>query len=205
MQLGKILTISQNQCQGCQLTNKISFIKKKYKHQVTTRAQIQQEAMITKKLFAKNITQEEFAPFGQVCEPQEDGKPYDQEDAQLDLQQGTPRFYVMRLPFKGLQFDRITHHAKVTQCLGSLNPPQPWYICVCEAGVEKPTEDKIKAFKVPHGVFIKMEKGTWHAGPFFNQEEWMDFYNLELDDTNVVDHNTVVFSEEGYNFQIIDQ
>eukprot|EP01024_Parvocaulis_polyphysoides_P019815 TRINITY_DN19070_c2_g1_i3.p1 TRINITY_DN19070_c2_g1~~TRINITY_DN19070_c2_g1_i3.p1 ORF type:complete len:198 (-),score=12.97 TRINITY_DN19070_c2_g1_i3:199-735(-) len=178
MQLGKILTISQNQCQGCQLTNKISFIKKKYKHQVTTRAQIQQEAMITKKLFAKNITQEEFAPFG---------------------------FYVMRLPFKGLQFDRITHHAKVTQCLGSLNPPQPWYICVCEAGVEKPTEDKIKAFKVPHGVFIKMEKGTWHAGPFFNQEEWMDFYNLELDDTNVVDHNTVVFSEEGYNFQIIDQ
>ena len=30
------------------------------------------------------------------------------------------RFYIMQLPHRGLQFDRITFHANVTQCLGAL-------------------------------------------------------------------------------------
>lgn len=33
-----------------------------------------------------------------------------------------PRFYIMRLPARGLRFHRITYHGKVTQCLGSLTP-----------------------------------------------------------------------------------
>lgn len=32
------------------------------------------------------------------------------------------RFYIMRLPKRGLRFHRITYHAKCTQCLGGLNP-----------------------------------------------------------------------------------
>lgn len=54
-------------------------------------------------------------------------KAFDQEDAQLDLEQGQPRFYIMRLPAKpsGLSFTQITHHKKVTQCLGSVTP-EPW-------------------------------------------------------------------------------
>lgn len=51
-------------------------------------------------------------------------KAFDAEDAQLDLSNGTPRFYIMRLPAKeqGLAFTQITHHKEVTQCLGSLTP-----------------------------------------------------------------------------------
>jgi len=33
-------------------------------------------------------------------------------------------------------------------------------------------------------------QATWHAGPLFKGTPHMDFYNLELSDTNVVDHNT---------------
>lgn len=58
-------------------------------------------------------------------------KAFDGEDAQLNLANGTPRFYIMRLPAKpeGLAFTQITHHSKVTQCLGSLTP-EDWCACV---------------------------------------------------------------------------
>jgi hypothetical protein len=32
-----------------------------------------------------------------------------------------------------------------------------------------------------------MHRGTWHAGPFFEDDE-INFINLELSDTNEVDH-----------------
>ncbi len=60
------------------------------------------------------------------------------------------------------------------------------------------------AFRIPHGVYLKMHQGTWHAGPLFDGER-MDFYNLELADTNVVDHNTHSFAKsEGVAFEIVD-
>ena len=47
--------------------------------------------------------------------------------------------------------------------------------------------------RVPPGVFIKLHQATWHAGPFFSEGKHMDFYNLELADTNVADHHTHVY------------
>ncbi len=41
------------------------------------------------------------------------------------------RFYIMRLPSRGLAFDRITYHSNVTQCLGGLGQ-QSWYLAVAE-------------------------------------------------------------------------
>lgn len=63
-------------------------------------------------------------PHVQLIQPIDDMKPFDGEDAQLNLAHGTPRFYIMRLPKKsqGLAFSQITHHKHVTQCLGSLTP-----------------------------------------------------------------------------------
>jgi hypothetical protein len=56
------------------------------------------------------------------------------------------------------------------------------------------TEFKLLAVAYNHeafsGVFVKLERGTWHAGPLFVGSAHADFYNLELSDTNVVDHNT---------------
>lgn len=112
----------------------------------------------------------------------------------------------MRLQNRTLQFDQITHHAKATQCLGSING-LPWYLGVVRPTFVGATEavnqqkrpealkgdgydylppavEDIRLFKVDGPRFLKLHAGTWHAGPLF-EEPWMDFYNLELSNTNV--------------------
>ncbi|MDB9398942.1 ureidoglycolate lyase [Microcystis aeruginosa CS-567/02-A1] len=141
-------------------------------------------------LQAKWITPENFRPYGQVISASEDGKTFDGEDAQLNLENGTPRFYIMRLEKRGLKFDKITRHLQCTQCLGSLEG-KDWLIAVCPPhnDLNQPVLAEIAAFRIPGNCFIKLNEGTWHAGPYF-EHEVVDFYNLELADTNVVDHST---------------
>jgi hypothetical protein len=104
----------------------------------------------------------------------------------------------------------------------------------------------LTAFRIPHGVLVRLHAGTWHAGPLFDggfalgeppvdtdeackrameragvvgvpspaaagqQGEggasatanpspplFLDFFNLELSDTNVVDHNTHDYAVSG--------
>lgn len=46
-------------------------------------------------------------------------------------------------------------------------------------------------------------QGTWHAGPLFDEHPHMDFYNLELSDTNVTDHNTHDYKKvQGWEFEV---
>lgn len=142
-----------------------------------------------KKLVAQELTPDRFKAFGQVIYATEDGVPYSAQDAQLQLQNGTPRFYIMRLHRKGRHFSRITRHQQCTQCLGALNG-QSWLIAVAPPGdSSSPVLEQIQAFIVPGHCFIKLNVGTWHAGPYF-EVDTIDFYNLELSDTNVVDHDT---------------
>ena len=142
-----------------------------------------------KKLRAELITQEKFRPYGQLITPSPDGKPYDDTDAQLQLSQGIPRFYIMQLSHRGRKFSKITRHNLCTQCLGSLEG-KDWYIAVVPPNSEtQPDINKMAAFHIPGNCFIKLEVGTWHAGPYFDHET-INFYNLELSDTNVVDHFT---------------
>eukprot|EP00879_Flechtneria_rotunda_P011510 GHRR01012023.1.p1 GENE.GHRR01012023.1~~GHRR01012023.1.p1 ORF type:complete len:203 (+),score=23.42 GHRR01012023.1:190-798(+) len=161
--------------------------------------------MMTVTLQAIDLTPEVFEPFGQVVGPTDDGKVFDHEDAQLTLDKGTPRFYIMRIPERGLTFSHITYHANVTQCLGGLSPVAPWYIVVAapSGSVQAcPRQEQLTAFKVPHGMFVKFHAGTWHAGPLFAGQAHMDFYNLELSDTNVVDHNTHDYSAQGISYTV---
>lgn len=141
-------------------------------------------------LQAKLITPENFQPFGQVIFPSDDGKAFDAEDAQLNLQNGTPRFYIMRLHCNGRKFHKITRHVQCTQCLGSL-AGKDWLMGVCPPHneLDVPVLAEIAAFRIPGNCFIKLNVGTWHAGPYFDHE-FVDFYNLELSDTNVIDHFT---------------
>eukprot|EP00887_Chlorella_sp_A99_P000122 scaffold16.g122.t1 len=151
----------------------------------------------------------------QVVAPTEDGKPFDEEDAQLELSAGLPRFYIMRLPPRGRRFSRITYHARVTQCLGGVQP-RAWYLGVAVPTLSldrPPAQADLVAFRIPHGVCIKLHRGTWHAGersarrdaltgaggPLFDGEA-MDFINLENADTNVTDHNTHHF--RGFEYEI---
>jgi hypothetical protein len=130
----------------------------------------------------------------------------DNQDAELCTSNETPRLYVMRLRGKELRFDQITYHAKVTQCLGSFQQ-NSWYLALATPTwtVEKyPKPTEISVFKIPAGRLIKLNKGTWHAGPFFT-EEYMDFINFELRDTNISDHNSHDYSKDDITFLIQDQ
>ncbi len=135
-------------------------------------------------------TPENFSAYGQVILPAEDGLPYGALDAQLDLRQGTPRFYAMRLHHRGMVFRQITRHRRVTQCLGAMMG-RTWMIGVAapDGGRDTPNLETLRAFLVGGDRFVKLHAGTWHAGPYF-ADEAADFYNLELADTNTVDHQT---------------
>ncbi|KAM3333507.1 hypothetical protein ACQJBY_028547 [Aegilops geniculata] len=168
-------------------------------------------------------TPESFAPFGQVIAASPDGDQFGPHDAQLDLSRGIPRFYIMRLESRPLRFSTITHHARVTQCLGSIGG-QDWYLGVAKPSVVDehsgqdggrtpvqspaghyylpPDPSEVRVFRVPGPKFLKLHAGTWHAGPLFKADT-LDFYNLELSDTNDVDRSTYYFKkQDGVTFVI---
>jgi ureidoglycolate hydrolase len=155
-----------------------------------------------KSLPAQDITVENFQPYGQVIFANQDGEPYGPEDAQLVLDRGIPRFYIMRLFHRGRRFEQITRHRQCTQCLGSLGGKE-WLIAVAPpSSAPEPGLDTIAAFRVPGDCFIKLELGTWHAGPYFDAD-WVDFYNLELSNTNSEDHDTCSLTSHQLTLEII--
>ena len=144
-------------------------------------------------LQVETLSDERFKPFGQVIRAREDGEPFGPTDAQLTLDRGIPRFYIMKLRSRGLAFNQITRHRQVTQCLAAVGDTS-WYIAVAAPGnVDdpdyRPKVGDIQAFRIPGDVAVKFHVGTWHAGPFFEEDE-ISFLNLELADTNMVDHQS---------------
>lgn len=144
------------------------------------------------------ITAEAFAPYGTLLKPEEDGKPFGSDEAQLVLDRGTPRFYVMRLHRREKVFNRITRHLAVTQCLASVGG-KPWLLAVAppldpDNPQGEPDITQLRAFLIPGDVAVAMHRSTWHAGPFFD-EPTQDFFNLELADTNQVDHHNCLLDQ----------
>ena len=162
------------------------------------------QSVVLKKISAELITADTFKPYGQLITPAADGAVFDETDAKLNLNNGIPRFYIMRLQAKGRKFHTITRHNLCTQCLGSLHGEE-WLMAVCPpSDALEPDIDRLKAFRIPGNCFIKLEVATWHAGPYFDRDV-MDFYNLELSDTNIVDHFTYSFAaRQGIEFEIVD-
>ncbi len=146
-------------------------------------------------LAVEDATPQNFAPYGTLIEAGEDGVPFGPQDAQLVLDRGTPRFYIMHLPPRPPGFRQITRHLAVTQCLASVGG-RPWLIAVAppehpDDPAAHPDPDKIRAFRIAGDQAIMLARSTWHAGPFFEGEA-LSFFNLELADTNVTDHHTTV-------------
>ncbi|KAL9422079.1 hypothetical protein AB3S75_034364 [Citrus x aurantiifolia] len=131
----------------------------------------------------------------------------------------------MHLENRPLKFSTITHHASVTQCLGSIGG-HVWYLGVAKPSILDSTEtegdmgtnivrshcghfyvppaiEDVRVFKIAGPKFLKLNRGTWHAGPLFKADD-MDFYNLELSNTNVVDHTTHNFKKNGVVYTIDD-
>ena len=144
-------------------------------------------------LAVEPLTPQAFAPFGTVIGPM-DETTFRPADAPLDLSQGLPRFYAMRLSARGFRVTRITRHRKVTQVLASVGG-RAWRVAVAPPrGLDdpdaEPALEDIRAFEVPGEVAVMLYKGTWHAGPLFPENTVQSFFNLELADTNVADHDS---------------
>ncbi|MEL6815723.1 MAG: ureidoglycolate lyase [Cyanobacteria bacterium J06598_3] len=161
------------------------------------------ESSEVRKIQAIPITAESFRPFGQVIVPQPDDTPFNPKDAQLALDKGTPRFYIMQLRDRPRRFHDITRHGGCTQCLGALEGRE-WFLGVAPPSEQPdPRLEEIRVFKIPGNCFVKLEVGTWHAGPYFD-DPMVNFYNLELSDTNVVDHTTCdLLQTYGVEFEIV--
>lgn len=149
--------------------------------------------MKTLRLMPRMATPESIEPYGTLIEPGKDGTPFGAGDAELDLSQGTPRLYIMRLRHRPLLIRGITRHARVTQCLASMKGEE-WFIGLAEPG-DAPEPDEIKLFRIGGDVALALHAGTWHAGPFFTAPS-VDFLNLELTDTNENDHETARLDQE---------
>src|ERR1700737_1013692 len=96
-----------------------------------------------KKLPVPSLTRAPFPPFGPIGMPIGDGG-HAAGDVPLDLSQGRPRFYIMRLEQRGLAFDWMARHKRVTQCLGTTDG-RPLLIAVVPAGIESPNLPDIRA------------------------------------------------------------
>lgn len=146
------------------------------------------------RLAARPIDTASFAPYGTLLPPHEDGKLFGPDEGQLELARGTPRFYVMRLNGRPAAFSRITRHIHVTQCLAAVEGGA-WLLAVCppddpDNPAALPDLARLAAFEVPGNVAVMLHRSTWHAGPYFGGGH-KDFFNLELADTNQVDHHSV--------------
>jgi ureidoglycolate hydrolase len=161
------------------------------------------DQILLQKIRAKWISEDNFKPYGQLIKPTPNNKPYDRNDAQLNLSNGIPRLYIMHLEKRGRKFSSITRHSLCTQSLGSLEG-KDWFMAVappCES--PQPDLEKLAAFRIPGNCFIKLETGTWHAGPYFDHD-FVDFYNLELSNTYVNDHLTYNFRDaQNLEFEIV--
>ena len=163
-----------------------------------TAASPEADGVRTRDLRIQLLTAESFAPFGTVIAAGEDGTPFGPQDAQLDLGAGTPRFYIMRIPGRGLTVTGITRHRACTQTLASVGG-SAWVLAVApphdrDDPAAEPALDDVRAFAIPGDVAVMLHRGTWHAGPLFEEGE-RSFFNLELADTNIMDHQTCMLTE----------
>lgn len=160
----------------------------------------------TRQILIQALAEEAFAPFGAVLSAVPDGEAPRSGERLLDLSRGRPRFYVMSLNNRPAHFTTLTRHRSVTQSLAAAGGGE-WMIAVAPPGAvddpgERPSIEQVTVFRVPGDVAVLLHRGAWHAGPFFEADA-MSFFNLELDDTNQVDHQNHSF--EGVEFVAVSE
>jgi len=146
-------------------------------------AQREQEELLVEWANPENV-----APFGALLTAGEDGTPFGDVDAKLEISGGVPRFYIMTLFSRPLRVSHITRHMCVTQCLASMEGKE--WIIVLAPPADTPDPGRMRALRFSGAQALCMSVGTWHAGPLTLQPS-CNFINLELSDTNIVDHDTV--------------
>lgn len=161
-------------------------------------------AVSTRQIPIQMLTEDAFTPYGAILSAVPDGAAPGRGEGLLDLSRGRPRFYVMSLQNRPARFAALTRHRSVTQALSAAGGGE-WMIAVAPPGAvddpdARPAIEQVAVFRVRGDVAVLLRRGTWHAGPFF-EEDQMSFFNLELDDTNQVDHQNCSF--DGVEFAAV--
>ena len=145
--------------------------------------------MTSTNLEAINLRDLPFDRFGTAIFPVDDMTPHSDKDAKLCFDDPNLRYYVMRLRSRPAVLTGMTRHRRATQCLGSADG-QPWWLAVAAPDVEPSQLNRstVQLVKVQQGEALQLHQNTWHAGPFFLAKNAL-FFNLELTDTNLTDHN----------------
>lgn len=140
-------------------------------------------------------TPEALAPYGQLVEPLPNGADFGPGDAELTLNPGKPRFWVMALTHREPRARVLARHSLCSQCLASADG-KPWWIVLAPPQPELAPPDPalIQLFRIKPGVILKLHVGTWHAGPYF-REPHACFFNLELADTNSRDFTEIALPQ----------
>lgn len=149
-------------------------------------------APTTRSYPAQAANADNICAYGTLLQALGDGVAFGGLDAKLHLSPGVPRFYLMKLTRRPMAVTRITRHLAVTQALASLNGKR-WYILLAPPDEPDnpdalPDVKRLQAFCITGSQALVLHRSTWHAGPYFVEDE-VDFVNLELSDTNVVDHH----------------
>jgi ureidoglycolate hydrolase len=155
---------------------------------------------------AQVLTDEAFAPYGDIIKPRMSGEQFDrthsydpskeQTHVKLVMTNGVPTLRIMNQQLRGLTFSKMARHRRVSQCLGSLQGKE-WYMAVAAPTNDdsRPRLEDIAAFRIPGDSIIKLHVGTWHAGPHFKHQECL-FLNLENEDTNTRDFQDVALPQK---------
>jgi len=134
----------------------------------------ERQVTLTNRIHPVEINSDNFDQFGQVYRYicftcflfhtifevvswQYDGKCFSVDELQLEINRGTPRYYIFRKKERTLNFHKITYHKQVTQCLASVQD-SPWYIVVARANFcidNPPSLDDLVAFKVTGNTLSK--------------------------------------------------
>lgn len=146
-------------------------------------------------LLPTEISAEALAPYGQLVTPLANGADFGPGDAELCLEAGRPRFWVMALEHRAPRVVTLARHSLCSQCLASADG-SPWWIVLAPPQPELTPPDPalIRLFRIEPGMILKLHVGTWHAGPYFREPQ-ANFFNLELADTNSHDFTEIELPE----------
>ena len=158
-------------------------------------ASSRQQPVPMHQLLPTHATSEALAPYGQLVEPLPNGADFGAGDAELKLDGGKPRFWVMAVEHREPKVTVLARHSLCSQCLASADG-KPWWIVLAPPQPELAPPDPalIRLFRIEPGVILKLHVGTWHAGPYFREPQ-ANFFNLELADTNSHDFTEVELPE----------
>ena len=121
---------------------------------------------------AEPLSEEAFAPFGQVLAVG---------DAVMELRGGEVfHLNVLHYDHHSLVCDHLNRHHKATQALVAL-AGKPTLLVVAEAGYDFSTDDHlqhVRAFACDGTAGVNLSLGTWHWGPY-PITDYVDLVNVQ--------------------------